>query len=272
MVFQNYKHKMIFNSYGDKNLVILCAGDNPVPDFFKDHDKRKYDLLVIYYGDNPENFKNKFKNFNYFHHIKGYKFHIIKKYYYENIKFFKKYRYVFMPDDDIILSPKDINNFFRILNEFKLVLAQPSLIGYYSHLITLHKFENVLRYTNFVEIMMPCFLSDVLAKCISSFDSSLIGHGLDYLWPKMLSYPDKKIAIIDEVVAVHSRKVGSGSLYSNNNHINEAFEKFMIKNQLSSGVQNVLGHIPKENYNKQSFDDKYYPFSESFKLMIEKYI
>jgi hypothetical protein len=260
---------MLFNNYGDKNLVILCAGDNPAHLFFENENERKYELLVIYYGDNKEKFKNKFKNYDHFINIKGYKFNIIKKYYYENIKFFKKYKNILIPDDDIFLKTKAINDFFRIFNEHHLALAQPSLIGYYSHSITLHKFECLLRYTNFVEIMMPCFSSDALAKCINTFDSSLIGHGLDFLWPKILSYPDKKIAIVDDVIAIHPRKVGSSNLYVDNK--NDIFFKFMERNHLNESMKNVIGSILKENCNIKPLDEKYYPYSEVFKLLIENY-
>jgi len=257
---------MLFNNYGDKNLVILCAGDNPAHLFFEDASERKYELLVLYYGDNEEKFKNKFKTFDYFGSIKGYKFHIIKKYYNENIKFFKNYKNILMPDDDIYLKTKNINDFFEIFKKHQLILAQPSLIGYYSHAITLHRFEYFLRYTNFVEIMMPCFSSDSFSKCIGTFDISPIGHGLDFLWPKILGYPDKKIAIIDEIVAIHSRKVGSGNLYKD--HESDSFFRFMEKNCLNES-KNVLGSISRES--NQNFDEQYYPHSEIFKFLIENY-
>ncbi len=258
---------MLFNNYGNKNLVILCAGDNVAHFFFEDENERKYELLVIYYGDNEEQFKNKFKTFDHFIRIKGYKFNIIKKYYNENIKFFKNYKNILIPDDDIYLKTKDINNFFKIFDDKQLMLAQPSLIGYFSHAITLHRFEYFLRYTNFVEIMMPCFSANALTKCINSFDETSIGHGLDYLWPKILKYPNEKIAIIDEIIAIHSREVGSSNLYIDNKE-NE-FLKFMEKNCLNAGMNNVIGSISKEN--KQPLAEKFYPNSEIFKFFIKNY-
>jgi hypothetical protein len=260
---------MLFNNYGDENLVILCAGDNAAHLFFEDENERKYELLVIYYGDNEEQFKDKFKTFDHFISIKGYKFNIIKKYYNENIKFFKNYKNILIPDDDIYLKTKDINNFFKIFNDKQLMLAQPSLIGYFSHAITLHRFEYFLRYTNFVEIMMPCFSADALTKCINSFDETSIGWGLDYLWPKILKYPNEKIAIIDEIIAIHSREVGSSNLYINNKE-NE-FLKFMEKNCLNKAMKNVIGSISKENFNTQPLAENFYPHSEIFKFLIENY-
>jgi hypothetical protein len=259
---------MLFNNY-KKNLVILCAGDNPAHLFFEDANERNYELLVIYYGDNEEKFKNKFKTFNHFSSIKGCKFNIIKKYYNENIIFFKRYKSILMPDDDIFLKTKNINNFFKIFNDNQLMLAQPSLIGYFSHAITLHRFEYFLRYTNFVEIMMPCFSAAALTKCINSFDETSIGHGLDFLWPKILKYPNEKIAIIDKIIAIHSREVGSSNLYIDNKK-NE-FLKFMEKNCLNAAMKNVIGSISKENFDTRPLAEKFYPHSEIFKLLIESY-
>lgn len=259
---------MLHSNHSCKNLVILCSGDSPEILFFEDADKRNYELLVIYYGDDPVKFKNKFKTFDNFQVIKGLKFNIIKKYYDNNNKFFKKYKSILMPDDDILLRTKDINYFFEIFNKYKLSLAQPSLIGYFSHLITLHKFENILRYTNFVEIMMPCFSFESFAKCIGTFDMSLNGHGLDFLWPKILNYPNEKIAIIDEIIAIHSRKVGSNNTYNDNTDYN--FFDFMEKNNLNK-IQDVIGYVLKEKYDKEIFDENYYPYSETFKLLIENY-
>lgn len=258
---------MIFNNYGDKNLVILCAGDNPAHGFLQDTSFRKFDLLIFYYGSNPNEFKNKYNNFNFFHEKKGYKFHLIKDFYQENPKFFKKYKNIFIPDDDIIIKNEEINNLFNIFNNHKLILAQPSLIGYYSHKITLHRFEFNLRFTNFVEIMMPCFSSDTFAKCVHTFDQSPIGHGLDYLWPKILDYPSNKIAIIDEIIALHPKKVGESNLYKNNNP--EFLSDFMYKNGLDSGKQNVLGKIDNNNFEKSTFDEKFYPYCKTFKNIFE---
>jgi len=259
---------MLFDNY-NKNLVILCAGDNPAHLFFEDANERKYELLVLYYGDNKEQFKNKFKAFNHFSSIKGYKFHIIKKYYNENIMFFKKYKSILMPDDDIFLKTKNINYFFKIFNDNQLMLAQPSLIGYFSHAITLHRFEYFLRYTNFVEIMMPCFSAAAFIKCVNSFDETSIGHGLDFLWPKILKYPNKKIAIIDEIIAIHSREVASSNLYKDNK--TDEFLKFMEKNYLNTGMKNVIGNISKENFDIKPLAEKYHPHSEIFKILIENY-
>ena len=261
---------MLFNSYGNKNLIILCAGDNPAHVFWDDHSKPNYDLFVIYYGNNPTIFKRKFNNFTEFFNKKGYKFNLIKEIYNENQKLFKKYKNIFMPDDDLVFKNKDINLFFETFNKHNLFLAQPSVIGYYSHTITLHRFELILRYTNFVEIMMPCFSHESFLKCVNSFDLTPSGWGLDYLWPKILGYPKDKIAIVDQVFGIHPRVVGNSDLYEKNKNVHQEFDKFMAKNNLSKFNQETFNIVKNNNFNKQINEENYYPYSETFKNLFEK--
>lgn len=260
---------MIFNS-GNKNLIILCTGDNPAHVFGCSNLKKNYDILVIYYGNNVSCFKKKYNNIDYFYNKKGYKFNLIKDYYYENEKIFNKYKNIFIPDDDLIFKEKDINLFFDIFNQNNLLLAQPSLIGYFSHTITLHRFEFILRYTNFVEIMMPCFSNIAFKICVKFFDKTTSGWGLDYLWPKILGYPTNKIAIIDEVFGIHPRKVGSSKIYTNNKNLNQEYDEFMTINNLTKSNQEVYSSIKKNNFDKYSLEENYYPYSESFKIILEK--
>jgi len=260
---------MLFNDCGNKNLIILCAGDNPAHIFWDDEYNKNYELLIIYYGNDYNKFRKKYNKFDYFCNLKGYKFNIIKEYYENNKKFFKKYKNIFIPDDDIVFKNKDINLFFELFSKNNLLLAQPSLIGYYSHTITLHRFEFILRYTNFVEIMMPCFSQESFNKCINSFDQTPSGWGLDYLWPKLLNYPKNKIAIIDEVFGIHPRIVGNSDLYKKNKNVHQEFDKFMAKNNLIKFNHETYNAIQKQNFNKGSNQENYYPYSESFKILFE---
>ena len=175
-----------------------------------------------------------------------------------------------MPDDDLFFKNRDINLFFELFNKHNLILAQPSLIGYYSHTITLHRFEFVLRYTNFVEIMMPCLSQESFMKCIDYFDQTPSGWGLDYLWPKILGYPKNKIAIIDEIFAIHPRKIGTSDLYEKNKNVHQEFDKFMSLHNLSKFNQETFNYIVKNNFNKGSSEENYYPYSESFKNLFDQ--
>jgi len=120
-------------------------------------------------------------------------------------------------------------------------LAQPSLLPInYSHEITINQEKNILRYTSFVEIMMPCFSRTALGKCIETFTENQSGWGLDLLWYKILGYPKNKIAIIDDVVAYHSKKsdIKNGDFYkklgkSPFDELNEIKSKYKVDFDLS---------------------------------------
>jgi hypothetical protein len=54
-----------------------------------------------------------------------------------------------------------------------------------------------------------------LEKCCPTFRENKSGWGIDHVWVKWLKYPTDKVAIIDDVVAVHTRPVGHGDMYKN---------------------------------------------------------
>ena len=82
--------------------------------------------------------------------------------------------------------------------------------------INLHHPGLILRYTNFVEIICPCFDRDSLVICQPTFKYSKSCWGIDLLWTKLLGYPEDKIAIIDDVIVVHTRPCFWGDNYTNN--------------------------------------------------------
>jgi len=62
-----------------------------------------------------------------------------------------------------------------------------------------------LRYTNFVEIMMPMMSQSTYQQLSHTFSENVSGWGLDFYWPKLLKYPKNKIAVIDHICATHTR-------------------------------------------------------------------
>ena len=65
-----------------------------------------------------------------------------------------------------------------------------------------------MRYTDFVEIMAPCFSRDFLKQMLPSFNEKIYSSGLDILWPTKVT-DWTRIAIIDAVTVCHTRPVGS---------------------------------------------------------------
>jgi hypothetical protein len=97
------------------------------------------------------------------------------------------------------------------------MLAQPALMpdSFYLWPVTVKHFKYNLRYTKFVETMVPIFSPEALRICLSTFNKNISGWGLDFIWPKLLGYPKKKIAVLDITPVRHTRRHGGGDLYKN---------------------------------------------------------
>lgn len=124
------------------------------------------------------------------------------------------YRYVLLPDDDLLFSSEEMSRFFSICARHGFAVAQPSLDydSFYSHPITIRRPLLSYRITDFVEVMAPCFRRDSLMKALPTFLASSSGWGIDDVWPGLLGGGQERFAIVDEVSVTHTRPVG-GELY-----------------------------------------------------------
>ncbi len=120
----------------------------------------------------------------------------------------QQYRYIWLPDDDLLCVPEEVSRMFAIADELQLELAQPALTrdSYFTHLITLQHSEFQVRFTNFVEIMAPILSADMLAKVYPTLKGQVSGYGLDPLWARYAQMG--KVAIIDDTPVKHTRPVG----------------------------------------------------------------
>ncbi|MDQ0246213.1 hypothetical protein J2S09_003817 [Bacillus fengqiuensis] len=197
----------------NKFLVLSRVSDDSLHKewIFPTEDKN-FDLFLEYYGDHSNRYA---EDCQYYSECKTGSlfprmYEIIK-----NNPIVFDYDAICIACDDISTNATNINKMFNIFMGNNLWLAQPALTrdSYYSHGITLQEQGNILRYTNFVESMMPIFTPAALSVCWNSFGKSQSGWGLDLIWPKLLGYPMNKIGIIDETPVKHSRPVGGGTLY-----------------------------------------------------------
>ena len=124
-----------------------------------------------------------------------------------------QYDAVWIVDYDIELATPDINNMFNIFTEHDLWLAQPSydLRTSFSWEISVNDANYRLRYTNFVEHEIVIMSKHALKTCLPTMEFIESGWGSDFIWPKVLGYPDNKIAIIDEIQCY--RPTNEPSLY-----------------------------------------------------------
>lgn len=120
----------------------------------------------------------------------------------------QKYRYIWLPDDDLLCVPEDVSRMFAICDDLQLDLAQPALTrdSYFTHAITLQHTAFQLRFTNFVEIMAPVLSADMLGRIFHTLKDNISGYGMDALWPRYSQIG--KVAIIDDTPVKHTRPVG----------------------------------------------------------------
>lgn len=213
-----------------RNLLFTSAGDKT--QFYKlwCDINRDYDIFVCYYGNEKnkpykkycdyytERKGGKFQNLDYFWNPEKYKEEYEKnniivesnKYdeFNNNITLdIHNYDKYFIIDDDILIFTKEINQLFNYLEIYQLDVLQPSLkpvISKMSHRCTLSVPNMILHYTNFIEVNLPLFSKEALTKCMSIYDNSLTGYGIDFLFMSKLGYHHRnKYAVIDTISCIN---------------------------------------------------------------------
>lgn len=175
--------------------------------------------------------------------MKGYKLKVVYQYLRSNPELLEAYDYFFIPDDDILMDSDSINALFGMMRRYGLKIAQPSLVNsYYLWEHTLRDPYCALRYTNFVEMMVPCFSRDALGKVLFTFNENETGWGTETHWPLLVHASPNDMAIIDAVSVVHTRPIRSGQPV----HRHEAME-YLRKHGLTTQVREY-GHVPMDGY------------------------
>lgn len=252
-----------------KNLVVSVCGDNSYHRIWN-KSKPDFDLFVVYYGKVADKFCQDGK---YYATSKGTKFVILHDIYTRFKEVIDQYDTVFIPDDDMYIETEDINRFFELFNKYQLSLAQPSILGYISWPITANVNFSLLRYTNVVEIMCPCFSLSALQTCLPTFVENKTNWGIEYLWNQKLGSPTDKIAIVDDVVAIHTRPCFFGDTYANNNNCFELASKesydLLTKYNLSD-KHITYGSVEKDKgeFMSRPSERKFLPNCDVFKSVI----
>ncbi len=192
-------------------LVVVRAGDQSLhPHWTSTLATRDWDLVVSYFGDDPHRFRGAGETRVDDKGLKWQGLHALLT----RDDFWHKYDYIWFPDDDLATDQATISKFFHHVVDLGLALAQPALSwsSYYSHPVTVQRPSFRARWTNFIEIMAPCFERRFLETCLPTFAETLSGWGLDWVWPHRLGAETRRSAIIDAVAVTHTRPVG-GPMY-----------------------------------------------------------
>ena len=188
-------------------LVIVRAGDQSLhPQWTSTPATRDWDLVVSYFDDDPHRFHGAAEIRVDDKGLKWQGLHALLT----RGDFWRRYDYIWLPDDDLATDQATISAFFADVAQLKLALAQPALswTSHYSHPVTIRHPSFRARWTNFVEIMAPCFERGFLETCLPTFGETMSGWGLDWLWPHLPPAGPRRIAVIDAVAITHTRPVG----------------------------------------------------------------
>lgn len=201
-------------AHGPRNLVVLRAGDGSLHRGWLDGPRRHFDLFISYYGPQPGRHAH---DGEYYEARKGPKWPGLADLFEAHPALLERYDAVWLPDDDIDASTDTLNRMFALFHGFGLALAQPALTpdSPCAWKGLRQQPDTVLRYTGFVEVMVPLFASEALRACLPSFRDSASGWGLDALWPRLCTAGrGRAVAVIDATPVRHTRPPG-GELYRN---------------------------------------------------------
>jgi len=187
------------------NLVIARTGRSSLHPRWLEHGAaRNWDLLLCPYQDGPTE-----SDFPVPPATPGQKWLGLDQLLNAN-DIWRRYDYVWMPDDDLMATAEEISRLFDLCHSFNAALAQPALTeeSDFSFAMTMRNRAFFARATTFVEIMAPCFRSDVLARLLPTLAEVPTGWGwgLSYVWAAMLECGG--IYIFDAAPVWHTRLVG----------------------------------------------------------------
>ena len=187
------KHKyLVFTSAGGSNNVDRWLGE------------RHYDLWICYYGCQSNTLAS---CCDFYLERKGGKFQNFFFLYQQYQDVLAHYDAILLADDDILISPSEINRLFAIRAEKSLKCLQPAFLphGKNSHPITEYQWFSGLRYTNFIEVTFALFERNALFEFLELYDPVVNCWGVDWWFCGVFQshYGPRSIAIADQVVATN---------------------------------------------------------------------
>lgn len=188
-------------------LVVVRAGEASLHRKWLEGQDRNWDLVVSWYGDTPYRpIADEIVI-----PIKGGKGDGLVATFAALPELIGRYEYFWLPDDDIDTDCATICTLFDIASRESLKICQPALThdSYHSYLHTLVSPSFQLRYTSFVEVMVPCIARDHLIRVLPYFERNPSCFGVDRIWTRLDPDNHYRAAIIDVAVVRHTRPVGT---------------------------------------------------------------
>lgn len=196
-----------------KNLLIVRAGDRSLhPGWLKAEPDRNWDLHISYFGDRADPYP--LGEGITFSREKGQKYIGLHACLAAHPQFFD-YDHIGLPDDDLALVSGSWSATFDKAVRLGTGLIQPSLDhrSFFFHHMLMNRAGFSHRWTDFAELMMPIFKSDVLKKLQPLMLSNRSSMGIDLVWSKLLVDDNETIAVDDQTLILHTRRIGAGTQY-----------------------------------------------------------
>ena len=189
---------------GRRWCLFTCAGDrSALRRWGADDPRRRWDLVLGYYGDSEREYAELSQHADFAFRDKGGKYQILRRLMAREPDLFSRYDYVWVCDDDIEMTPIQIDEAFAITERFEFWVAQPAFdpSGKISHAMTRSVAPRYdYRLVNFVEEGVPIFRRDKLDAFLAVYDGSLTGWGIAYWYVNVLRADSfARFAIIDRV-------------------------------------------------------------------------
>ncbi|MGE3769785.1 MAG: hypothetical protein AB7G06_02410 [Bdellovibrionales bacterium] len=203
-----------------RNLIVVrSGGSNDHLKWLPFPEDRTWDLMEINFGTDKERVTNSPADWVVLGGLT--KWHGFKLLMQEFPALEDTYDYYWMLDDDLVFQDaRQLNAMFDVMQSANLLAGQPSLTPDSSNSFDIFYQCRafILRYTNYIECMMPCFRRDALKAIKPSFDVGITGWGMDLIWWHMLGRPAQGFGIIDLIAVSHLRPM---------DEVNGGFYKYM---------------------------------------------
>jgi hypothetical protein len=190
-------------------------------------ERRNYDLWVIYYGNSDAVAAEYAARVDRFWRRKGLKIELIRRVLLEEVCFgegcdYTQYRYVFMPDDDILFEngAEDLHGLFATAEQVGADAFQPAVKNDSVSFRATRLLEGAVCHSvNWVENMMPAYRSDLFRMaylgCIHALEYQKSGWGTELMAAKIAEAVlgrGFRAFVIDRYPAMHTRPVGQNGL------------------------------------------------------------
>jgi len=226
----------------NRDLVIVAAGDASLHTALQTG--REYDLWVVYYGDDDTKAKEFSCNCDLLFRRQGLKWELVRSFTKHHLNgsgsLFEEYRYVFVPDDDLLFphGSLDIERLFESAEAVNAQIFQPAIRNENWSLCwesTRQVSGSFCHAVNIVELMAPGFTGKLFSRAVlpalNALEFQRAGWGIEPVitrFAEILFRRPVRTFVMDVVPMDHTRPVGMGTM-SHQVGYDEAFLMPMIE-------------------------------------------